>query len=278
MKFYPYLAVIFSCMFFTACKKSDSDNNTTTNPSKLLRQFKLVTGTDTTNKCRYVYDNNNRIQTASAIVLGNGTTSYDVDVTHSFIYNGDDSMPSSKRIDYHKTDGSTNTGYEFFQYDASGRMILDSVDQDADEHYTVYRYAYFPDHILLSRNAVDTLSSRITLQNGNIISEMDTIYSTVIFSSVTKVEMQLGYDNHINPLYRTSVRRPVINVFELYVDHPFVTQPSNNNILQYNIAERGAITNETRNVNISYTYDADGYPLTMTYTTGGITSTGYYYY
>jgi len=264
-------------IFLTSCSKdNDTNDNITANNPPLLKKLSLLTGADSLGTVTYTYDNLNRVSTAFFRSIESGTLSF-VD-NFTFHYASSDSLPDYF-IDNSQdlVTGDTYTAGEYFYYDASRRMIKDSLFE-VGAGSLVYQFQYFPSYIKVITDFGDETRSYQTISNGNIIQEKDTITR---ISGDIKVDIQQAFDNKINPLFRTQIKRPVLYLSEnFFTDYEIVpTMPNNaTSFVQSKTALSGnTVTQRT----YTYTYNADNTPATVIINDlsgGGSTIKGIYQY
>ena len=276
MKMNAFLSIIVLTLLFMSCNKHNDDeqNNNTSNNSKRLRAFKYLEGSDSL-KYTYTYDNQNRISITNGYSYQAGALT-DGLITTNF-YNGNDTLPLYIKSDFTDNAGTiTGTAYEYFYYNASGKLIKDSIQFSAS-YSIVYNFEYFTDHFkVTTTNVLDTVITEQTISNGNVTAEMDTVYGP--FISDFSVNEHISYDNHPNPFFYTAVRRVLHYMPENELQEDIIPA-FKNNPSDYTRVTTG-MPPQNDHTQYTYVYDADGYPTTVNITDviNSTTNAGYYYY
>lgn len=264
-------------IFLTGCSKdNDSNNNIVGNNPPLLKKLSLLSGTDSLGTVTYTYDNLNRVTSAFFRSIESGVVT-NVD-NFTFHYATTDSLPDYF-IDNSQdlVTGDTYTAGEYFYYDASRRMIKDSLFE-VGAGSLVYQFQYFPSYIKVTTDFGDEIKSYQTFSNGNIIQEKDTI---IRIPGNVKVDIQMTFDNKINPLYRTEIKRPVLYQSENFFIEYLLMPTMPNNTVTYVNSKTDLSGNRVIQRNYAYTYNADNTPATVIITDvsgGGTTTKGIYQY
>lgn len=250
-----FVLALLAMLAFLSCKKNDTQNNNT-DPTTRLQRYIVFDGQDTVAKYRFNYDSQSRIAETHRSFYEDGTPSYDNIAT--FYYNGNDSVQS--RIQYHYIDlsnGHPDEIYsEYFTYDASGRLITDTI---ATQIFPLgYHFNYFSDHFTLTMNFGDTVTTQQIISNGNLLNENDMIVGA--FIQPFSVDIQNTFDNHPNPFYNAEIRRVLHYMPENFLQDEELPSFRNNPVSTSSIKTGSNPRNEQRSY--SYTYNADGYPVT----------------
>jgi hypothetical protein len=183
--------------------------------------------------------------------------------SQQFFYNGNDTLPN--KIIYHYTDASSTYGdTAYFKY-ANGIVIRDSTVS-----YNLTNGRYYGTDIRAytlngSNTFLQTWSTRPpdmttyvagwsgtffkTYQNGNITVQDD----TTLYSSTygDRLHQEVTYDDKPNPLYQLEARSPILNKYTY----------QKNNFKTLKTWDDPAILQS--NYRFTYTYRADGFPLTV---------------
>jgi hypothetical protein len=255
MKIYLSFAALFIILFNASCSKNnDSQNNTISTPNTTrLQRYIALDGQDTVVKCNYSYDSQHRIAQSDKLFYEDGLPSYNAIAV--FSYNGNDSVQS--RVDYRLVDISGSSPdemcTEYFVYDAAGKLLHDSID--LDQGSLGYHFSYFNDHFRVTTNFGDTVDCHQTIVNGNLMTETDSIFG--VHTAGSSVNIQNSFDNHPNPFYYTDIKRVLQHMPENFLqDDEFPAFA--NNLLDMSSVNPVS----TYHTTFTYTYNAEGYPVT----------------
>ena len=276
------ILLYFACIFLLALNACEKDKtapgnaNTNSTSAKRLREFRIVTGNDTTTKITYTYDSGNRIATVHRLDYESGSPADDG--TYTFEYGTNDSLPSHMRLEYsdYISPSSSETENEYFFYNNLRVLVKDSQYYNNSGGSATYNFEYLTDHIKLTTNFEDTLLSYLVNTNGNVTSETDTL--TGAFIQDFFFHLQVSFDDHPNPFYFAGLKRVIYYMPESYIDEGLMPAVKNN-ILEAVSTPSGSPAMPSH-FQYSYTYDSDGYPLTMISNDiiNSVTTKGFYTY
>ena len=290
---------------------NNNNNSTSTDSTMLATYFEIDTtitsGPDTLNKSEYSYDNNKRVVALKIYFFNSSQPAGGLKCTNYFFYNGNDTLPTL-RIDDYSGAGNPYVHRDsvFLFYDATGRLVLDSVVQHYPSNPTQprvisYKYAYSfnPGSGMY---AVDIV--RTYYYAGPQISQDHSDYS---FDGNGNLEISLAqnaqfvyphqysfsYDSHPNPFHIKGCRdhSPFYDfgasgmpfLYDYYGMSFSLASTSNYNITTVN----DSYTNGAGIYNDEYSYDhtyrSDGYPTSVTFYinnagTPVYQKKGFYYY
>lgn len=216
----------------------------------------LPSGSDTTYKVIYTYDNQKRVKEVTIL--------YDQYFERGdYFYSGNDSLPYLLVTEWRDfIDTYRDSVYLFY---TNGLVSLDSTIEynitanqfistevasfsAAGNNTFVERRSYdSPDPSPVSYQASGTIFK--TYQNGNIVTQDDTSSSQV---SPDRPHYQVSYDDKPNPFYKTEIPYPILNKFNV----------QKNNALE-EIAWMVVPANPDYHYQFAYTYRADGYPVSV---------------
>ena len=173
-------------------------------------------------------------------------------------YNGSDNLP------YKVTDTSQGRDMNWYiVYDGQKRKIVDSVIylRSGDKYVTYYKY---------QGNQVTSRMFSTYGTNSNLLTSLDTLVTDgsnwIKYSFVNPIAPgssyieQIAYDNHPNPFTTLNIT-PAVQFGTTFMLGNF-TQSGNNNGKTFSFS--GGFTAAV--FQYQYVYDADGYPVSSTYT------------
>lgn len=268
MRIFVSALLAFVILFLSSCQQEPDVilDDVTPDPSadsmRLLQYIELDTtqlpGLDTTSKIVYTYDTQKRVTRSEM------TFSITGDETIEYFYNGNDSLPN--KYIYHWSDASSDYIDTIFVSHANGVVSRDSSIEykiTTGEFYGTIVHYFIPegnnmkiinrDYDLPGLTPLDGESSGTLIQtrvNGNITSQDDTAAFPV--AHFDRAHQTASYDNKINPFYRLEIRYPVLG---------YNVTSQRNNLIEEKVWDDPAFINS--HTFCSYTYRADGYPLTV---------------
>jgi hypothetical protein len=286
-----WLLVVIS-FSITSCKKEDNNNNILPDNTNRITRFAVASvlpggGVDTSYIRTFSWDASGRCTRIAINYVNSTADNYQIDN----YYNGTDTIIAKRKFTNPSSPGVSN--WEYFTYDASGRMIMDSL-VFAVNSYSIYRYTTNTQGVItLNLNGPYTPILNATYRHnfdgaGNIINEIDSAFnyniSTGSFPFSYIAVTTASYDNKPNPLYKVYPKR--------------IIQLDHENILKFDmqpffgIAQKNNITQEMRgptqpasglptyNHSATYQYNAAGYPTSVTFTDNenGEVLKGFYFY
>jgi len=266
MKNILVLTIIFALTGFLFSCQREVDNdlpstnpNPATNDSILLAKYveldtTFSSGQDTTNIYTFTYDNLKRIKRIYQVENFLGSPQVTYYITTDFFYTGSDTLPY-KTIELDQ-EGISYTDTSFYTYsnglvrsDSSVNyrvnnnelLLISTISFSATGNniFAKSKEVYFNPAIL----SEDSSTLTIVRQNGNIITQQDPV-------NAISDDMQLSYDNKINPFFKADIHYPI------FWEHLFNSFDAQKN----NMTEE--ITSNSH-VQYTYTYRTDGYPLTV---------------
>jgi hypothetical protein len=254
------LTIILIIIGTVSCRKTKTSNNPSTNVP-LLTQYVLLDTTvtapnDTLVLTKLVYDNSKRViqmlhyeYPSSVAVL---TQSF------SFYYNNADTTPY-KLVYYENIGGNSGSDTVYYFYaGATNTVIADSTVSPGST--TTNKYAYSNNIVIRNQVIMDPGVSSYTdtfyqtKSNGNIISQVDTLYHN---SQVIIQNFSYQFDSHPNPLYK-----PYIPITVLEEDGLNESPQQRNNYTSINeYSNDGGSSIDATNTICSFTYGVNGYPV-----------------
>jgi len=289
MKLISFWLLVVISFSITSCKKED--NNILPDNTNRIARFAVASvlpggGVDTNYINTFIWDASGRCTRIATNYVNSPADNYQIDN----YYNGTDTIIAKRK--FYSQSSLNNAYWEYFTYDASGRMILDSL-VCAVNSYSIYRYTTNTQGVitlnLIGFNNILNATYRHNFDGaGNIINEIDSAFnyniSTGSFPFSYIAVTTASYDNKPNPLYKVYPKRIIL------LDHE--------NILNFDmepfwgIAQKNNITQEMRgttqpasglptyNHSATYQYNAAGYPTSVTFTDNenGEVLKGFYFY
>jgi hypothetical protein len=271
------LALLASIILFaTSCKKDSApDNNVpTTNDSILLSKVVVLDTTktaplDTMDVSYYSYDNSKRV-TVATLYGYDGTGTIKSTEIYKYSYTGADTLPSKMLETYSDASEQINSTSFYAYYPGTRNVSWDStIFREINPPYTfedtsVSRYIYTNDFVTITSEFYTSSGQQvnpphniyITKQNGNIVSQRDTISNAIAES------YSCTYDTHKNPYYNVAWYNnlSIVSTYKTYPDGFGL----NNNVTEINNTSKN-LSNptsiETTHYKYTYTYRADGYPV-----------------
>ncbi len=291
------IVALFIVFTFMACQKEyapDVRINNAPDSTILLKKLAIIDITspsDTEEIFTYSYDNRNRCIKAEYLDVMANESSITL-----FTFNGTDSLVKSSET-YQEND--TVRIFEYFSYNAAGKMIKDSVIiknviTGTVNSTFVYDYNFAGNLVqgMIYQNGAAlyrTVHSQQYDAQGNIINENDSNYvyagnppaESLDFVSV----YNNTYDTKNNPLYKIYPRYNTIwmNANPGLDDLPFFfTSISKNNITSQTRTDDVTYPNGSQSYNdlFTYTYNNNNYPSVIVYQdaqNGGVYK-GFYFY
>jgi len=291
MKLISFWLLVVISFSITSCKKEDNNNNILPDNTNRIARFAVASvlpggGVDTNYINTFIWDASGRCTRIATNYVNSPADNYQIDN----YYNGTDTIIAKRK--FYSQSSLNNAYWEYFTYDASGRMIMDSL-VFAVNSYSIYRYTTNTQGVitlnLIGFNNILNATYRHNFDGaGNIINEIDSAFnyniSTGSFPFSYIAVTTASYDNKPNPLYKVYPKRIIL------LDHE--------NILNFDmepfwgIAQKNNITQEMRgttqpasglptyNHSATYQYNAAGYPTSVTFTDNenGEVLKGFYFY
>jgi len=282
-----FSAIIISTLLITGCKKSSADNENilnppppTSGPGTTLAAVYFIDSTlaaphDTVGIYKVSYDAFNR--TSAVVELDykpNGDTAYYT--IQTLTYNGADTN-AARRTKYSKSFSSAtpsisrDTSFYIF---SNGKCVYDSNAKSGS--YFLEKYAYSGNNVLRSGGSLAYGNQTVhqstiyqTLVNGNISYQVDTLVTRVnnvvnpAFFNYQRMEISASYTSNPNPFYQAT--KSFLRPFS-YDDLGIASgAPPKNLITQIHgemkLWGNGVSGNHIHDVNYTYVFRADGYPL-----------------
>ena len=258
------LGMFFSLSFCISCQREidwgipqNGDKNDGTVLSKYIEfDPSLPSAQDTTNVYTFTYDNSKRIKRIYLVGYVPGSAGYQI--TTDFFYNGTTSLPY-KTIEVNQQ-ATTYVDTSFYTFNNGFVTFDSSVNYRADNNVLLFTdvvsfsvtankvFVRFKESTSVS-SYQDSSTLTITRQNGNIIAQQDST------NAITD-NMQLNYDNKVNPLYNVDIHYPIV------YQHLFNSfNAQRNNLSEALIFSK--FINPKMRLQYVYTYRSDGYPLTV---------------
>jgi len=271
MKLFCIALLTLAC--FISCNKSDSPTppappaatDTTT-----LVKFVTIDSTqtapfDTASICKFDYDNAKRVTKISILAYNTVSRLLQTVVTLTYSYAGTDTLPY-RYFEYNRPLNSTFTldwNHEL-SYDAQGRMVRDSSNEVASAYTNVYTDKYIYTATQFTDSAFSYLPTTSASGRKTFLTKdgSNNIIKQVPENSTTATE--IVYDNHLNPLYKTSVGYPYLmnSTYLCFFSGVNITVQKNNftkvSTNTYDAAGTTILNSYNKNFNI--TYKANGQP------------------
>jgi hypothetical protein len=294
-----------TALFFTSCQKELSPEGgsvvtpppPTANGTYLAQYLEIdsVPGSmpDTSTVLKMQYDAQHRLVSLFAFNSATASVTLAFYEKYFYQYNGSDTLPSRVIYELREEDATSNLNTandtSYYTYNAAGKVILDSASRNhssslgVSRYFTKSEYSYFNGFFVIKKTDTD---------GGTINQSLDSVFVTAgssnNLSALRSVNYPLPdnvpdynysssflYDNHPNPfclpaLYAT------IPLFEFESTSVSLFQKNN----PVNISQTSSYSGPTTE-NITYTYNANGYPAVFysTYTSDdgtGAIETRYY--
>jgi len=292
MKLISFWLLVVISFSITSCKKEDNNNNILPDNTNRIARFALASvlpggGVDTSFVRTFIWDASSRCTRIATNYVNSTADNYQIDN----YYNGTDTIIAKRKFTYLSSPGISD--WEYFTYDASGRMMSDSLTNQYGT-LLISRYSVNAQGVItLNLNGPYTPILNATYRHnfdgaGNIINEIDSAFNYNIstgsfpFSHITVTTA--SYDNKPNPFYKVYPKRMV------QLDHenpnfdmePFWGMGQKNNITQEmrGPSQPASSGPQTYNHSATYQYNAAGYPSSVTFTdneTGEVLK-GFYFY
>jgi hypothetical protein len=292
MKLISFWLLVVISFSITSCKKEDNNNNSLPDNANRITRFAVASvlpggGVDTSYIRTFSWDALGRCTRIATDYVNSPADYYQIDN----YYNGTDTIIAKRKFTYQSSPGVSE--WEYFTYDASGRMMIDSL---INEYGTslIYRYSVDAQGVIsLNFSGLSNPFLNATYRHnfdgaGNIINEIDSVYgydiSTASYSFSYRAVTTASYDNKPNPFYKVYPIRIIQLEHENSLNfdmEPFWGIAQKNNITQ---EMRGptqpASGLQTYNHSATYQYNAAGYPSSVTFTDNenGEVLKGFYFY
>lgn len=254
---YRFVAVLFSTIVLASCQKDTSFEVTqNASDSTALAQYidfdtTLTQGQDTLAVSKYYYDSRGRLERNEYYQYSNGIST-DLE-QNIFFYGGDSIVPSKKtEVWYSLPSGvAISSLTQWLRYDASNRVVYDSVFDNISASGSSRNYSYNGFNIILSAQGFSRYFY-LTKINGNTELQVDTLFGSYISN------FQFSYDSKHNPFYKMPLcgveRSTPFYQGETYNDE-MVYEPNNPVDINENLSSSGF------HQTYVYTYNALGYPV-----------------
>lgn len=283
------LLLTFAAFCLNACRGGGDDilpdNNPHTSEGNILDKYIVfdtteAAGLDTLVATQFYYDGQNRITriTDRTFARGSSVVAFHSEELRS--YNGSETVPFRVTRRNENTPLLVYIDTTFLSYNSDKMISRDSIvryinttkrdmycfyyNKTGPFTYDVFGQAYdyqanMPIHankILLTKNMV----------NGNFVKTYDSIYAQEIPGRWDVTKVDYVYDNHPNPFVKTALAYPDLR-YDIFEGN--FTLYTTNNILSYT---RNSYSNgsplQTTQSDRSYTYNGQGYPITIRQTPG----------
>lgn len=293
------ILILASTAFFVSCQKEyspEGDIVTTPRPpvpgGTLLTQYLEIDSVpgaspDTTTVLKLEYDAQHRLISLFAFNSATASVTLAFYEKYFYQYNGLDTLPSRVIYELREEDATSNLNTakdtSYYTYNAAGKLILDSASRNhssslgSSRYFTKSEYSYFNGFFVLKKTDNDggTITQSLdsvfvtTGSNNNLTALRSANYTLPDTMPDYNYSSSFSYDNHPNPF----------NLAALYSTIPLVEFEStaislfqkNNPV---NISQTSSYSGPTTE-NITYTYNANGYPAVFysTYTSDDGTGT-----
>lgn len=236
----------------------------------------LAPGSDTVSIDKFSYDLQNRLTERITKTLPFNPQVLPRVVYENWFYNGNDSLPFKTivKIISPSSPDDTQTHYLFYQ---NGIVIKDSIEEAiAGQSGVSITRALFEIHgdkinskwDFYSNGTFKVMDSAVsyrTISNGNVMSSVDTFYST--FYNPARINWisnyNCNYDTKNNPFYRVTLPYPVIrSTYFVHWQQKAFNNPINATLMVNNpgfVSGLPAITNSQ--ILVKYEFDTDNYPV-----------------
>ena len=266
---FPISHLLIITLLLCSCQKeiSSTISSPSVNPPVSSRDTPLVARyiqfngpnfTDTIISFAYSYDNLKRItkkDIRSIISFATPGNPSVIEIFHfKFLYNGTDTLATQMPFTFDDDQVHDNDTI-FLSYNANGQMLRDSITGDSSFFSGVTRFQYVGNTII---SYYTDIGQPMLIENRqNTYSNGDLVRERISSSAETKDNLYT-YDLHPNPLYRTTLRFPIItggNVFDPQQSH---------NLTQTNLQTTNSSGPQNPEKYLyTYTYRPDGYPLSV---------------
>lgn len=270
MKRLPLVMLVLAAAVFSSCQKEvDPTLNGPDETKKYLLRF-IQTETSSPGEASvllFEYDAQKRVtkMTEQYVDTVGGVAQITDQAFYHFYYNGNESRP------YKVTDALTDPELSlYFKFDAQGKKLQDSLVDGNTGESEVTRYTYAGNKVF-AEIIVDVLGTELIYRDtieftgDNVSRQMSGHYQDGMLVSL--YEQKFTFDDHPNPFNQlninTSFFASAYNEFGTFLGlnkNNFVT------VIQQDLVSPPDIWNEQ----YRYTYDADGYPVTIEFSTFGI--------
>jgi hypothetical protein len=259
------LGIALSSLLFSSCQKEihgDILQSPVNNDGTVLSKYieldtTFSSGQDTTSIYTFSYDNQKRIKQIYQVKKFPGFPgALAYYITTDFFYSGGNTLPY-KTIELDK-EGITYVDTSFYTYNNEFVSTDSSVNYRADNNELLFTnvtsFSVTGNNVfvkLKELNGVslyqDSATLTITRQNGNIITQQDPD-NTITYN------MQLNYDNKVNPFYNADIHYPII------YEHLFNSFNAQKNNTTEAISST-KLSGTKSQIKYIYTYRIDDYPL-----------------
>lgn len=303
----PFLKIVSAVVFtlvLASCQKELSPEGGSVLPppvtgnSIYLAQYLEIdsipgSGPDTTTVLKMEYDAQHRLVLLSAFNSATASVTLAFYEKYHYQYNGSDTLPSRVIYELREEDATTNLNTardtSYYTYNAAGKVILDSASRNhsssmgASRYFTKSEYSYFNGFFVIKKTDNDggTINQSldsvfVTIGNNNNLAALRSAnYSLPDTMFDYDYNSSFSYDNHPNPFYRPALYA-TIPLFEFESTAVALFQKNNPVSISQTSSYSGPSTE-----NITYTYNANGYPAVFYSTTtsddgSGTMETRYY--
>jgi hypothetical protein len=255
--------ILLLIIILTSCRKTNTGGTSSTN-APLLKQYVILDTNstipnDTLVFLDFTYDNSKRITQMLHYEYPNPSYVLTLVESFSFFYNNADTLPY-KLVVFENENGTSGTNTVYYSYAGTSNTITEDstvspslviTNKYAYTNNTVIRNQAIVRNGTLSDSYIDTFYQ--TRSNGNIISQLDTLYHNgqTIIQSFT-----YQFDNHPNPLYKTY---PPVAVLE--EDGLNESPQQKNNYTSVNEYSSNNGSTDVTNSLYSFSYSSNGYPV-----------------
>ena len=195
--------------------------------------------------------------------------------TYTFHYNGSETRP------FKITSDLFGSGIEWFtKFDAQGKKLQDSLVEASGGYTEVVNYSYSGNRIV-ARYLVDVFGSSMEFidtvhhDGNNVTKQINAEYSMGSLGSWS--EYSYTYDNHPNPFSHVNINTTFFASSSFMGLGTYIGL-NKNNYLSDTYRDLLQPGTPPTTVQYQYTYDGDGYPVTVKYNDGGFSGTIKYEY
>jgi hypothetical protein len=195
--------------------------------------------------------------------------------TYTFHYNGAESRP------FKITSDIFGAGVSWFtKFDSQGKKLQDSLHEPGSGYTEIVDYSYSGNRII-ARYSVDILGSTLNFldtiyhDGNNVTKEVSAEYSLGTLSHWS--EYTYTYDNRPNPFNQLNINTAFF-ASSSYLGFGTFVGLNKNNYTSDTYRDLFPVAGSPSTVQYQYTYDADGYPVTVRYVDGSTTGAIRYEY
>ncbi len=221
------------------------------------KTFLITSFNDSTTTLAFTYD-----------VQGNVTRLVNNGYTIDFFYN------NNKLVKRTKASSGTNEGVDSAYYNGSGQLYKTVSFDNTNTKTQTTQITYNGDNTV-NTVTVDYESAtadelyEFTYSGGKLVQRNKSAKDGAVYKLANKIEF-LGYDDKANPL-RPLYEKSLIDIQEAFAY--FISYPNNFTSVKSTSYDTNGLVTNVYSASASYTYNADGLPVTATFTEGSTTST-----